>query len=186
MLRTTQETVDDRSRAGSNDLERGARRYGPDGCGGERSASPGPPRRRRRDSARGDIAWTRRCLESQPQAPVFEADRSGGPHAGLRGTYCALPLRVRDVPHERRAQRIAAIHVSAGGRRPYDRRHRHRPFPRLHGTGVCGRARARLVEGADREGALAETRAAGNAQGIGFENAAVRLLDHIDDAAHAP
>ena len=54
----------------------------------------------------------------------------------------ALALRLRHVPHERRAVRAAALHRAARATgRSSTRRHHHRAEPRLHGSRLSRRAR---------------------------------------------
>ena len=63
-----------------------------------------------------------------------------------------MALRLRHVPHERRAVGTAGFHLPAGtrpGRAPH-RRHHHGAEPRLHGAGLLRCAHLRLVEKADR------------------------------------
>ena len=78
-------------------------------------------------------------------------DRAALP-VGVRGADRKVALRLRHVPHERRARRTAGLHLPAGPRtrRASHRRHHHGAEPRLHGAGLFRCAHVRLVEEADR------------------------------------
>ena len=79
-----------------------------------------------------------------------------------------MALRLRHVPHERRAVGTAGLHLPARPRacRASHRRHHHGAEPRLHGAGLFRCAHARLVEAADRrDGDLVHARRHARAAG---------------------
>ena len=140
---------------------RRARRRHPRGRGRARSDRREGPRDGRRDRAgRGDPR-PRGDLQPQSEALVSAAHRSRAVAAVIRRADRKVALRLRHVPHERGALRIAGLHLPAGTRprRASHRRHHHGAEPRLHGAGLFRCAHAWLVAAADRrDGDLVDAR----------------------------
>ncbi len=93
------------------------------------------------------VAGDARRRQRQSEAPVRAAGRARAPARRLPRAHRRLPLRLGNVPDERRAVRAARFHRAAGqGRSAASReRHRDRAVARLHGARVLRREDARLV-----------------------------------------
>ena len=87
-------------------------------------------------------------------------DRAALPSV-IRRAHREMALRLRHIPHERRACRASGLHLPARARprRASHRGHHHRAEPQIHGAGLLRRAHAWLVEAADcRSGDLVHAR----------------------------
>src|SRR5690606_12677600 len=110
---------------------------------------------RRGDRKRGGDPRTRRRLEPESEIVVPRSRRSRSASARIHRAHAGLALRLRNIPHERRALGAAELYVPAR----HDtttasyRRDHHRPDAPLHGASVLRRPDERVVGAADR-GAL--------------------------------
>ena len=116
------------------------------------------PRGRRRDRRRASDRARARVVSNLNPKLLFERliDRAGAADADSRERIDELALRLRHVPHERRARRSCRDFTLPAGRelrRSSHRRHHHRADARLHGARLFRRAHARLVARADRRDA---------------------------------
>ena len=103
----------------------------------------------------GEVLHARAVVANVNPKLLYERllDPRRGAGADAR-THGQLALRLRHVPHERRAVRAAAIsRALPGTRRSPDRRHHHGAEPGLHGSRLLRCARPRLVARADRRDA---------------------------------